>query len=125
MPNREEGCELSEDDIKVQFELEMRYQTSPAMGVLRLMLQFDFDLEELKHILWGMIIASLQFALANRGWSDQFNISQHIAGIPVSITSGTWMLLHSLASILNETWTTLSHLSSIAPGFLRPFSKTL
>jgi hypothetical protein len=67
MPNREEGCELSKDDIEAQFELEMKYQTSPAIGVLRLMLQFDFDLEELKDILWGMIIASLQFALANGG----------------------------------------------------------
>jgi hypothetical protein len=75
MPNREQGCELSKDNIEAQFELEMRYQTSPAMGVLCLMLQFDFDLEELKYILRGMIIASLQFALANGGWSDQFNIS--------------------------------------------------
>jgi hypothetical protein len=69
MPNREQGCELSKDNIEAQFELEMRYQTSPAMGVLRLSnapIRFRFGRVE------GYPAG---YDHCNGGWSDQFNIS--------------------------------------------------
>lgn len=53
-PKRKQGNKLSNDDIEKQLHLAINDCTSVEMAVLRLMDEFDFDLEALKGSLMGM-----------------------------------------------------------------------